>query len=150
MSFRARVLRRWCAALLTFVLVAVLGGCSSQAAADLLKPAQQALAAVRSEQLAFDVLRQGRSTRALTQVVMKGMTDELSSAENTISSVDVSASDDERLRDQVLETTRAATSASLVGRDCLSTKTPCDRAIAALDSVAQRLDALVAQLEGQQ
>jgi hypothetical protein len=150
MSFRARVLRRWCAALLTLGLAAVLGGCSSQVAADLLKPAQQALAAVRSEQLAFDVLRQGRSTQALTEVVLKGMTDELSSAEDTIAGVALSASDDERLRDQVLETTRAATSASLAGRDCVSTKTPCDPAIAALGSVAQRLDALVAQLEGQQ
>jgi hypothetical protein len=150
-SLRAEAMpRRSCAALFALILCIVLGGCASSVAADLVKPAQQARAAVRSEQLAFDVLRHGRGTQALTAVVLTGMTKELSSAEKTIHEVDVSSPGDERLRDQVLETTRAATAASLAGRDCLSTKTSCDEAITALDAAGQRLDALVTQLEAQQ
>ena len=117
----------------------LLAGCSGGIAQDLLDPMEQARSAVRSDQLAFDLLAHRRVTSSIAETVLKTMTDELVSAEKSITSAEVSRQGDEALRDAALAAARQATSASLAGRDCLSQNRSCATAIEALGSSAEAL-----------
>jgi hypothetical protein len=125
----------------------VLAGCSGTIAQDLLDPVEQARSAVRSDQLVFDLLAQGRVTTGIAETVLKTMTDELISAEESINTTEVSSQADEPLRDAALAAAREATSASVAGRDCLVQNSSCATAIAELEASAEALDEVLDQLE---
>ena len=117
----------------------LLAGRSGGIAQHLLDPMEQARSAVRSDQLAFDLLAQRRVTSSIAETVLKTMTDELVSAEKSITSAEVSRQGDQALRDAALAAVRQATSASLAGRDCLSQNRSCATATAALQSSVESL-----------
>jgi hypothetical protein len=139
---------RFTAAVPAAVAVMVLTGCSGGIAQDLLDPMEQARSAVRSDQLVFDLLAQGRVTISLAQTVLKTMTDELISAEESIISAEPSSQGDEPLRDAALAAAREATSASVAGRDCLSQESSCATAIEELQASAEALQEVLDQLQG--
>ena len=128
------------------LLVLLLSGCSGGAAAELLDPMEQALAAVKSEQLALQLLDEQRVTKSVTWTVFEDMTDELTGAEKAIHSADVSSSGDEALRDTALGAVRDATSASLAGRDCLTQNQSCADEMTRLKSAALGVQAVLDQL----
>jgi hypothetical protein len=125
----------------------VLAGCSGTIAQDLLDPVEQARSAVRSDQLVFDLLAQGRVTTGIAETVLKTMTDELISAEKSINTTEVSSQADEPIRDAALAAAREATSASVAGRDCLLQNSSCATAIDELQASAEALDEVLDQLE---
>jgi len=87
------------AAVACLVALMSLAGCSGGIAQDLLDPMEQARSAVRSDQLAFDLLAQRRVTSRIAETVLKTMTDERVSAEKSITSAEVSRQGDEAFRD---------------------------------------------------
>jgi hypothetical protein len=125
----------------------VLAGCSGTIAHDLLDPVEQARSAVRSDQLVFDLLAQGRVTTGIAETVLKTMTDELISAEKSINTTEVSSQADEPIRDAALAAAREATTASVAGRDCLVQNSSCATAIDELQASAEALDEVLDQLE---
>ena len=127
------------AAVACLVALMSLAGCAGGIAQDLLDPMEQARSAVRSDELAFDLLAQRRVTSSIAETVLKTMTDELVSAEKSITSAEVSRQGDEALRDAALAAARQATSASLAGRDCLSQNKSCATATEALHSSGEAL-----------
>ena len=130
------------------LVVLLLSGCGGGAAAQLVDPMEQALAALQSEQLALQLLDEQRLTKSVTSIVFEDMTDELTGAEKAIHSTGVSNSDDEALRDTALAAARAATSASLAGRDCLTQNQSCADEMTRLKSAAQGIHAVLDQLQG--
>ena len=130
------------------VALMVLTGCSGGIAQELLDPMEQARSAVRSDQLVFDLLAQGRVTIGLAQTVLKTMTDELISAEESINSAELASKEDEPLRDAALAAAREATSASVAGRDCLLLDSSCATAIEELQASAEALQEVLDQLQG--
>jgi hypothetical protein len=129
------------------VALILLAGCSGGVAQHLLDPLEQARSAVRSDQLTFDLLAQGRVSTNLAETVLEAMTDELIAAEKSITSAEVSDQGDEALRDAALAATRQATSASLAGRDCLSQNRSCTAATQELQSSAETLQGILDQLQ---
>jgi hypothetical protein len=129
------------------VALMVLAGCSGSIAQDLLDPVEQARSAVRSDELVFDLLAQGRVTTGVAQTVLKTMTDELISAEESINSTELSSQADEPVRDAALAAAREATSASVAGRDCLLQNSSCATAIEELNASAEALEEVLDQLE---
>jgi hypothetical protein len=129
------------------VALMVLAGCSGNIAQDLLDPVEQARSAVRSDELVFDLLAQGRVTTGVAQTVLKTMTDELISAEASINSTELSSQADEPVRDAALAAAREATSASVAGRDCLLQNSSCATAIEELNASAEALEEVLDQLE---
>jgi hypothetical protein len=129
------------------VALMVLAGCSGNIAQDLLDPVEQARSAVRSDELVFDLLAQGRVTTGVAQTVLKTMTDELISAEESINSTELSSQADEPVRDAALAAAREATSASVAGRDCLLQNSSCGTAIEELNASAEALEEVLDQLE---
>ena len=125
----------------------LLAGCSGGAAKALLDPMEQARTAVKSEQLAFELLDGHQVTTSVAQVVLDDMTDELTSAEKSIHGASVADAADEALRDTALEAAREATSASLASRDCLSSGSSCTEARAQLQTSADGVQAVLDQLE---
>lgn len=142
-------LRSW-AAVPGLVALMSLAGCNGGIAQDLLDPMEQARSAVRSDQLVFDLLAQGRVTTGFAETVLKTMTEELISAEKSINSAEVSRQDDEPLRDAALAAARQATSASVAGRDCLSQNSSCATATEELQSSAEALQGVLDQLHSSQ
>jgi hypothetical protein len=130
------------------LVVLLLSGCSGGAAAQLVDPMEEALAALQSEQLALQLLDEQRLTKSVTSIVFEDMTDELTGAEKAIHSAGVSNSDDEALRDTALAAARDATSASLAGRDCLTQNQSCADEMTRLKSAAQGIQAVLDQLQG--
>ena len=128
------------------LLVLLLSGCSGGAAGELVDPMEQALAAVKTEQLALQLLDEQRVTKSVTSTVFEDMTDELTGAEKAIHSTGVSSSSDEALRDTALGAARDATSASLAGRDCLTQNQSCADEMTRLKSAAQVVQAVLDQL----
>ena len=141
---RSRSRRR---ALSLALQVLLLSGCNGGAAAELVDPMEQALAAVQSEQLALQLLDEQRVTKSVTSTVFDDMTDELTGAEKAIHSAGVSSSADEALRDAALSAARDATSASLAGRDCLAQNQSCADEMTRLKSTAQGVQAALDQLQ---
>jgi hypothetical protein len=135
------------AAVSAAVALMVLAGCSGNIAQDLLDPVEQARSAVRSDELVFDLLAQGRVTTGIAQTVLKAMTDELISAEESINSTELSSQADEPVRDAALAAAREATSASVAGRDCLLQNSSCGTAIEELNASAEALEEVLDQLE---
>jgi hypothetical protein len=109
-SRRARL--RVTGAVAAVVTLMALAGCSGGIAQELLDPMEQARSAVRTDQLVFEQLAQGRVTTGLAETVLTTMTDELTSAEESINSAEVSSQGDEPLRDAAIAAAREATSAS--------------------------------------
>jgi hypothetical protein len=138
---------RFPAAVPAAVALMVLAGCSGSIAQDLLDPVEQARSAVRSDQLVFDLLARGRVTTGIAETVLKTMTDELISAEESINSTEVASQADEPLRDAALAAAREATSASVEGRDCLLQNSSCATAIEELQASAQALEQVLDELE---
>src|SRR5215212_3598219 len=93
---------RFSAVVSAAIALMVLAGCSGGIAQELLDPMEQARSAVRTDQLVFDLLAQGRVTSRLAETVLKTMTDELISAEGSIISAELSSEEDERLRNAAL------------------------------------------------
>jgi hypothetical protein len=139
---------RFPAAVSAAVALMVFAGCSGNIAQDLLDPVEQARSAVRSDELVFDLLAQGRVTTSIAETVVKAMTDELISAEESINSTELSSQGDEPLRDAALTATRQATSASVAGRDCLLQESSCGTAIEELQASAAALQEVLDQLQG--
>jgi type III secretion system FlhB-like substrate exporter len=129
------------------VALMVLAGCSGSIAQDLLDPVEQARSAVRSDQLVLDLLAQERVTTDIAETVLKTMTDELISAEESINSTELSSQADEPVRDAALAAAREATSASVAGRDCLLQNSSCATAIEELNASAEALEEVLDQLE---
>jgi hypothetical protein len=129
------------------VALMVLSGCSGSIAQDLLDPVEQARSAVRSDQLVLDLLARGQVTTSIAETVLKTMTDELISAEESINSTEVSSQADEPLRDAVLAATREATAASVAGRDCLLQDSSCSTAVEELQGSAAALEGVFEQLQ---
>jgi hypothetical protein len=129
------------------VALMVLSGCSGSIAQDLLDPVEQARSAVRSDQLVLDLLGRGQVTTGIAETVLKTMTDELISAEESINSAEVSSQADEPLRDAVLAATREATAASVAGRDCLLQDSSCATAMEELQESAAALEEVLHQLQ---
>jgi hypothetical protein len=138
---------RFPAVVFAAVALMVLAGCSGNIAQDLLDPVEQARSAVRSDELFFDLLAQGRVTTGVAQTVLKTMTDELISAEESINSTELSSQADEPVRDAALAAAREATSASVAGRDCLLQNSSCATAIEELNASAEALEEVLDQLE---
>ena len=132
------------------LLVLLLSGCTGGAAAELVNPMEQALAAVQSEQLVLQLLDEQRLTKSVTQTVFEDMTDELTGAEKAIHSAGVSSSADEALRDAALAAAREATSASIAGRDCLTQNRFCADEMTRLKSAAQGVQAVLDLLQSSQ
>ncbi|HET9871129.1 MAG TPA: hypothetical protein VFP89_00870 [Propionibacteriaceae bacterium] len=130
----------------SIALLLLLAGCGGPRP-QLLDATQQALAAVRSDQLTFRLLDQRRLPAATADVVLQDMTDELTAAEKATAQVAASSDIDRRDRDDVLKAIRAAVSAALSSEYCLDRAAVCTRAGQELASVAEQLDALVASLE---
>jgi hypothetical protein len=108
---------------------------------------EQARSAVRSDQLVLDLLGRGQVTTGIAETVLKTMTDELISAEESINSAEVSSQADEPLRDAVLAATREATAASVAGRDCLLQDSSCATAMEQLQESAAALEEVLHQLQ---
>jgi len=125
----------------------VLAGCSGNIAQDLLDPVEQARSAVQSDQLVLDLLAQEQVTTGIAETVLKTMTDELISAEESINSTEVSSLADEPLRDAALAATREATAASVAGRDCLLQDSSCATAMEELQRSAAALEEVLDQLQ---
>jgi hypothetical protein len=138
---------RFPAVVFAAVALMVLAGCSGNIAQDLLDPVEQARSAVRSDELVFDLLAQGRVTTGVAQTVLKTMTDELISAEESINLTELSSQADEPVRDAALAAAREATSASVAGRDCLLQNSSCATAIEELNASAEALEEVLDQLE---
>lgn len=145
-SRRARL--RVTGAVAAAVTLMALAGCSGGIAQELLDPMEQARSAVRTDQLVFEQLAQGRVTTGLAETVLTTMTDELTSAEESINSAEVSSQGDEPLRDAAIAAAREATSASVAGRDCLLQESSCGTAIAELQASAEALQEVLDQLQG--
>ncbi|HKF87931.1 MAG TPA: hypothetical protein VKB85_07655 [Propionibacteriaceae bacterium] len=86
-------------------------------------------------------------TTGIAETVLKTMTDELISAEESINSAEVSSQADEPLRDAVLAATREATAASVAGRDCLLQDSSCATAMEELQESAAALEEVFHQLQ---
>jgi hypothetical protein len=100
---------RFPAAVSAAVALMVLAGCSGNIAQDLLDPVEQARSAVRSDELVFDLLAEGGVTTGVAQTVLKTMTDELISAEESINSTELSSQGDEEEDSGLLARSRERT-----------------------------------------
>jgi uncharacterized Ntn-hydrolase superfamily protein len=144
--------RRTASALIGAVASVLLVGCASPDSAreNLLQATTDTLAAVRSGELALQLLDSGRSTHSLAVSTFVEMTDEVQSAEKTVGQTKISDPAQFVERDDVLAAVRSGSSAVFTGRDCLKTQTPCQDASDRLKAADQQLDAVERRLRGQQ
>lgn len=132
--------------------VTLLAGCSSPQSAreDLLQATTDAMAAVRSGELALSLLQSGRTTHNHAESLFVEMTKEVQSAEKTVGQTKIPDPAQFAERDAVLAAVRSGSSAVFAGRDCLKTESSCQVASEQLKSADQRLDAVEKRLRGQQ
>jgi hypothetical protein len=136
--------RRWAALTLA---VTLLSGCSGSATSDLLTPCQDALSAVASAVLSLDLLREGRSTTALAEVVLDGGVDQLAADEQTVVKLSVSTPAQRENRDAVLAAIRQAAAAAVDARDAFALSTSPQAAEDRLTHAAADLAAATKKLE---
>jgi len=136
---------RWAALTLVAALTA---GCSDTATSDLLTQSQDALSAVASAVVALDLLREGRSTSAMAEVVLEDGVDQLAADEQSVVTLPVSTPADREHRDAVLAAIRSAVTAAVEARDALALSTSPQPAEDRLAHAAEGLAAVTGQLEG--
>src|SRR3954463_13441827 len=95
---------RWAALTLVAALTA---GCSDTATSDLLTPSQDALSAVASAVVVLDLLRDGRSTSALAEVVLEEGPHHLPADEQSVLPLAGATPADREPRDAVLAAIRS-------------------------------------------
>lgn len=131
----------------------LLAGCATQQGGvpgDLSRAAQQAGSAAASGSLSLSAFVDGRGTRALTATALQDMLNEVADAQDAVDSLSVGTSDEHALREEARGAIGRASDALVEARALVdgAISPPGGRLVAALDAVAEDLDALAGRLEG--
>jgi hypothetical protein len=129
--------------------LALLGGCSQQAAAteDLIKALSDAHSAIASSILAIELYDQERSTRAVTETVLGDMAGQIVDAESALEPVKIGSDQTQSDRDAALAAVQAGVTAVLASRDELKLHGAV-QSTAELESAARQVDSVLADLRG--
>jgi hypothetical protein len=141
--------RVWRRAVGLILCLGLLCGCSQRAEAmeDLIKALGDAHSAIASSILAIELYEHERSTRAVTETVLRDMAGQIVDVASALESVKIDSDQTQSDRDAALAAVHAGVTAVLASRDELKTHSAVGN-IAELESAARQVDSVLAELRG--